>query len=385
MKKHIKSVGSLLARLLFKRSIIFESKPFYSDNTKPVYDELVKRGYDKKYNFFWYISNNQCATIKNDEIEYWNPRKKKSLSDIIRYCSYSQPKCIICCNSFLPHSFFSWTGEEKDAVSVYLTHGTPMKSVKAYYSAPEEIDYSISPAPAMNQLISSEFGLAEKKVYATGFPRNDVFAKPGKNLNQIFGWKYKKIIIWYPTFRQNKSHSIDLSGSSLPLIHNEDNAVLLNKTAKENKVLIIIKPHFAQDVSVIRNLNFSNIKLIDDSFFPDNKITSYELLAGSDALLTDYSSVYFDYTLHDKPIGVIWEDLEEYEKNPGFAIDLSFYLKGAEKIYSIHELCDFVSSVADGEDHLINERREICDMCNYANDGKNTDRVVDFIIENASL
>ena len=73
------------------------------------------------------------------------------------------------------------------------------------------------------------------------------------------------------------------------------------------------------------------------------------MLAGSDALITDYSSVYYDYTLHDKPIAVVWEDIEDYKRFPGFAVDLSDYLKGAEKIYKIDELCGFVESVANDE------------------------------------
>ena len=44
--------------------------------------------------------------------------------------------------------------------------------------------------------------------------------------------------------------------------------------------------------------------MINDSFFIDNDITSYELLAACDSMITDYSSVYFDYTLCDKPIGL---------------------------------------------------------------------------------
>ena len=48
---------------VIKPCIIFESSPVYSDNTKPVYDEMVKRGYEKKYHLFWYISNNDYASI----------------------------------------------------------------------------------------------------------------------------------------------------------------------------------------------------------------------------------------------------------------------------------------------------------------------------------
>ena len=260
-----------------------------------------------------------------------------------------------------------------------------MKSVRAYYSAPEGTDYGLSPAPSMNQLMSYEFDIPLDHIFAAGFPRNDVFAKKNPHLNQVFNWNYNKVIVWYPTYRQNKNHSVNLSGSSMPLIHDEKNAELLNETARKNNVLIVIKPHFAQDVSLIRKMNYSNLMLINDEFYKENNITSYEFLAGTDALITDYSSVYYDYTLADRPIAVIWEDIDEYRENPGFALDLNHYLKGAEKIYQIEELCDFVTAVANGEDKLCEERRSIRDEVNYANDGLNAKRTVDFIADQTKL
>ena len=102
-------------------------------------------------------------------------------------------------------------------------------------------------------------------------------------------------------------------------------------------------------------------------------------------MITDYSSVYFDYTLLDKPIAVVWEDVEEYRKNPGFVVDLDRYLVGAEKVYSIKDLCEFVENVAKGSDLLKTERREIRDLTNDNLDGRNSKRAVDFIIEKADL
>ena len=243
----------------------------------------------------------------------------------------------------------------------------------------------LSPAKAMNGLMAYEFSMDIDRVFPAGFPRNDVFSLPSVDLRAKLGVDAKKIIIWYPTFRQNKRGSIVLPGSSLPLIHDKENAIQLNETAKREDVLILLKPHFAQDSSYIQDQSLSNIWFIGDEFFAAYGFSSYEMLAASDALITDYSSVYFDYTLADKPIAVVWEDIEEYRKNPGFALDLSYFLKGAEKIYTIDELCSFIIDVAHGKDLLQKERREIRDVVNFAVDGKSTERVVDFIVEKAKL
>ncbi len=368
-----------------KPCIVFESKPNFSDNTKSVYDEFVHRGYNRKYQLVWYISDDECASIKNDKIIRWNPKDRKNIKGKIRnYSYYFKTKCIICCNAFIGSSGSHQVTNGKGQLSFYLTHGTPIKRVKEYYTSPGGIDYMISAAPELNKLMSDEFSVPLKQVIPSGFPRNDVFSRPPKDLRSIFG-SYEKIIIWYPTYRQNANRSIDLVGNSLPLIHNKKNAVQLNDIAKKNNVLIVVKPHFAQDVSLIKKQRLSNILLIDDGFFAEHDITSYEMLAGSDALITDYSSVYFDYTLRDKPIAVVWEDIEEYRKFPGFAIDLNDYLRGAEKTNTIEKLCAFIISTANNEDHLQLERREIRDRVNISTDGQNSKRAVDFIVGKANL
>lgn len=380
-------LSELIKRALskfIKPSIVFESKPLYSDNTKAVYDEMVRRGYDKKYRLVWCKTWNEWGEIKNGQHQSIDPHKRGNITQKIQnYSVFNRTKCIICCNTFLPSSGDErWTFGEGQK-SFYLSHGTPLKSTKAYYTSPGGIDYAIAASEDTRPVMAREFSIDLDKYYATGFPRNDVFAREHFDLNKIFESTYRKIIIWYPTYRQSKS--IILSGNTLPIIHDEMFAAQLNSVAKENNVLIVIKPHFIQNTEYLSNIHLSNIRLIDDSFFTEKKISSYEMLASSDALITDYSSVYFDYTLRDKPIAAVWEDIEDYRKNPGFALDVDKYFKGAEKIYTIEDLCAFVQRVAGNEDILQKERREIRDLVNISTDGNNTKRVVDFIIEKASL
>ena len=375
----------LLYRFI-KDSIVFESIPPFSDNTRAVYDEMVRRGYDKKYMLVWYIDDETCATLKDGVPEYWNPVKRKTLKEKIRNYSYFlKTKCIICCNKFLPSSGYKSITEGEGQLSFYLSHGSPMKSVKEYYKAPEEIDYALAPAECMVEIMADDFSIDPKKFFVAGFPRNDVLTKPPIDLRKVLEVRHSNIIIWYPTYRQNDTGTVITTKNALPILHDEEKAVALNNAAKENDVLIILKPHFRQDTSRIKDLHLSNILFIDDSLFSQKGFSSYEMLAASDALITDYSSVYFDYTLVDKPIGVIWEDIDEYREYPGFALDLDFYLKGAEKIYTIDELCAFVKDVAAGVDNLQTERREIRDLVNNSTDGKNSERVVDFIAEKAKL
>ena len=171
----------------------------------------------------------------------------------------------------------------------------------------------------------------------------------------------------------------------MPIIHDVAAAQQLNQWANEKNVLIVLKPHFAQDLSQIKNLHLSNIRYIDDSFFAKNKISSYEFVGSCDALITDYSSIYFDHMLCNKPIGLVWEDIDEYREKPGFAMDVEACGKGGVQIYNIADFLNFITQISEGIDVCAEARNEICRQVNYAADGKNAKRVVDFMIEKANL
>ena len=142
-----------------------------------------------------------------------------------------------------------------------------------------------------------------------------------------------------------------------------------------------LKPHFAQDVSYIKNQELSNIVIINDEFLNENNIRSYQLLSVCDSLLTDYSSVYYDYLLCDKPIGLVWEDYEEYKKGQGFALDPDVVYSGGEKIFNVEDFCAYLERIANGEDILKEERTKIKNLSNVYQDANSSKRVSEFIID----
>lgn len=362
----------ILSFLPPRNIIMFESIPNLSDNTKAVFDEMIRRKLNDKYQLIWQLNKEEANLPKIKNVKYILTNDK--YIDSYRIAS----KCFICCNDFLP-------SYRKGQTSFYLTHGTPMKSLHEYYTIPAEIDYCISASEDVIPVYAHEFNYDENKIVPLGFPRNDALTNTKRDLHALFPeHAFDKIIVWYPTYRQHKNGT-SFTGNALPIINNAKSAAALNEVAKKNNVLIVLKPHFAQDISYITDLNLSNILFINDAFFIENEIDSYEFVGNCDALITDYSSIYFDYMLCDKPIALVWEDYEEYKKAPGFAINAEKYLDGGEKVYELEELNDFVERVARGEDVLKEQRNRICAMTNYAMDGKNAARVVDFIIEKAKL
>lgn len=109
--------------------------------------------------------------------------------------------------------------------------------------------------------------------------------------------------------------------------------------------------------------------------------TSYELLADSDALLTDYSTVYYDYLLMNKPIGLVINDLEEYSKKIGFALgEYKDFMKGSY-IENMNDFDVFIENLHKGIDPDEKgrdwARKQYCQFTDF----NSTNRVVDFIME----
>lgn len=373
MKKIIKKIIlSIIYRLPFKNWIVLESAPDLSDNTEAVFNEMIRRGVNNKYRLFWFCYDRfeKRTRIKNVRYVY-----KRSFS---RFLILNLSRMVVSCNRFV-------YSERPNAVNVYLGHGNPLKNTKGYYLIPEAYHYILATSEGMKKIRADFYNYDTEKIIPLGYPRNDVFSANPLDLHTFFKADFDKVIVWYPTVRQFKGGLTTGSSHALPIVWDKQKALQLNEIAKKERVLIVLKPHFAQNLDCIRSLDMSNIQFIDDSFFEKNKISSYRFVGSCDALLTDFSSIYYDYTLCDKPIGLIWEDYNEYQKNPGFAVDMNYMMKGGYKIYNLEDFSSFIGEVANNVDSLCNERRAIRDFANYSSDGKNSARVVDFLMSKLPL
>lgn len=355
--------------------IVFESKPDFSDNTKAVFDEMLRRGMQKKYRMYWWVADKKAElphfpnTRYLDQKTFWNRLQFEWVT--------LRARCLICCNDYLCVRLPSRR-------SFYLTHGTALKKLNDYY-VPEGVSYTMLASDHVKAPMAREFHVVPEKLMALGYPRNDALHKSARDLHSLFPGEFQKVAVWYPTYRQHKNGIKTDAQNALPVLHDARAAIALNEAAKKYGVLLVAKPHFAQDISYITQYDLSNIRFIDDRFFAEHHISSYEFVGSCDALITDYSSIYFDYLLCDKPVAVVWEDIEDYRKNPGFALDPDFYMKGAHKIYDLPDFTEFLRCLMEGDDRYRQERQEINALVNYAADGKNAERVVDFIVAQTGL
>ena len=371
----------LMKKLMYKSlkhdRILFESYPDFTDNTRYVFDEMIRMGLNRKYKFVWVMQDNdpeRCPTDSN--VFYISMHDRKQYAYNVK-----RAIAIVSCNrmlaSYVPEQF-----------SIYLTHGIPFKLATRYLHAPQNacIRYSLSSSPLTEKLQRQYLMLSpDTEIVSLGYPRNDVFFKPKRALVNLFTKEYSKVIAWYPTFRNHKYETRNEGDESLPIIHDENKAIQLNNVAKEQNVLIVIKPHPVQDVNYIKRMQLSNIMLIDDSFFDAHCITNYEFLNSCDALLSDYSSVFLDYLLTNNPIGLIWEDIEKYKKDLGLVESYQELSSGCEKIYSLEDLISFINEIASDIDRNKTERLRVSNSIHLDADGKSAKKVARFIAKKARL
>lgn len=362
----------IISRLPLRNIILFESIPSYSDNTWAVFKECVKRGMNKKYKLVW-VTNDDAAPPEDIAVNNVISVKRNEIK--LKYYYLYLAKLIVCCNDLLPkpgnsHQYYC-----------DLAHGCAFKNCSGKYGLPNSckdadvitISEFMAPYDAHNLSCSPDC------MRNLGYPRNDDLFKHNFDFNICFGAEFEKVICWMPTYRQHKTVSLVHSNISIPIIHNENIALEINEFAKRNNILIIVKIHNSQDISKINEYDFSNLKFIDNDFLKDNGVLNYELLGSCDALLSDYSSVYYDFLLVDKPIGLCWEDFDEYNKREGFTIDPEFIMAGGEKIYTVDDLCAFIARIANNEDLLKDKRNEIKNLVHDHMDNQSTKRVVDYL------
>jgi CDP-glycerol glycerophosphotransferase (TagB/SpsB family) len=196
-----------------------------------------------------------------------------------------------------------------------------------------DTDYTVATSLKFREIMAFSFDINDTQVLVTGLPRNDMLFEKGLGLNKFrLDESYSKVIIWMPTYRKSVIGDLRSDGNADGFGLKEmlfDNFDELNEMLKALNYLLIIKPHPMDELGK-RNLPSSkNILPINDQVLSEYNIPLYYLLADSDVLITDYSSVYIDYLLTGNPIAFVCGDLNEYKNTRGFFFDnIQDYLPG---------------------------------------------------------
>jgi CDP-glycerol glycerophosphotransferase (TagB/SpsB family) len=254
-----------------------------------------------------------------------------------------------------------------------MSHGMPFKALSDKWFGLTFFSHVLATSGYFSDYMSKTFNC--KEVYIGGQPRNDKFFDD--SLNHFPG--YRKIIVWMPTMRRSSKwgHDDAPSSTDLPIL-DERSLLEVNDLLVRNDSLLIVKFHPLQDISTHRG-DLSNIKFYTQSRIDNEKIDVYSLLSISSALITDYSSVLFDYLLLNRPIGFTIDDARQYVETRGLAFPELFEHLPGSRISTHTQLFDFISDILLGKDTYSLERSKMNDLCNLYQDGGYSERLIEFL------
>lgn len=345
----------------------------FSDSPRAVYEELVRRGVEVEH--LWSVADQQVDLPPGVRPLEWHSREWYEALARSRY---------VITNVGLG----DWYERREGQVVVQTWHGTPLKKIGAdllgtpranlqyIASLPHrfrQFDFVVSPNAFTTPIMRNAFR-CEGEILEAGYPRNDIFHRPDREkiaqrVRATLGIPDgKKVVLYAPTWRDDQRHTqskfkldlqVDLTAAAESL--GDDHVFLFRKHPKILDAIPGAGQGFVYDVSA----------------YPDIA----ELYLITDVLITDYSSVLFDYAHSGRPMLFFTYDLEHYRDTlRGFYFDFTAKAPGpliktsAELIHAIRNVEGVKRTYADKYAAFV---KDFCEP----SDGLATARVVDRMLE----
>lgn len=358
------------------------------DNPRAIFKYLLSDSDFKNFTHIWSIDNMELSEYNIQEFSSLENVKivKKDSSDYFKYLATSK---YLISNSTFGYYF------EKRPEQVYINtwHGVPTKYM-GYEHTVERVENARGPARnylmadylvSANRFMTDVMyrrsyktdGLFEGKVLETGYPRSDAIIHPDKDyvykkLNDMGIQTDKKIILYAPTWKGNLYNQLDYDISDF-------------KRTVEKLTQGIDREHYR----IYLRVHYFLYKILakDPALEPlliPFTIDTNELLSVVDVLISDYSSIFFDFIATNKPMVFYVPDLEDYSSDRGLYVPVSklpgFVSSDIDEIATtLREICHNETAYILKYASLLNEMRS---WCSYNDDGKSCKRLVDIIFKN---
>lgn len=379
----LKSVFYILGKLPTRRkTILFESflgKQF-SDNPKALY-RYIKENYPE-YKLYWSFDRGLANHFKSNEPDLnVLPRFSLKWMFVMARAEYWIT------NSRLP----LWIPKPQGTTYIQTWHGTPLKKLATdmdevhmpgtdaerykqnFVKEVSKWDYLISPNSYATRIFKRAFQY-DKTVIESGYPRNDILINCNE-LQNIHKLKKeaqlpldKKVILYAPTWRDNQFYA---TGKYKFNLHMDLQKM---KAALSDDYVIILRLHYliAEQLDLIGFEDF----VYDFSSYKDIN----ELYLMADILITDYSSVFFDYANLKRPMFFFVYDIEEYrDQLRGFYFDFENEAPGP-LVKTTEELIEEIERADEGRAGLNENIEFFHEQFCYLEDGKASERVVNNIM-----
>lgn len=335
-------VHVFLKQPLKENWIIYESffGKNYSDSPKYIYEYLAKN-YPGQYRHIWVINKKSKIPYKHKEIKRFSIRYYYYLARC-KYCVFNGRQPV-------------WMVKREGNIFLETWHGTPLKKLvfdiddissatpkykQQVYKQSRVWDYLIAPNAFSSETFRRCF-MFDKTMLETGYPRNDILHAPDRDKlaeqikERLRIPKDKKVILYAPTWRDDEFYAKGQYKFELRL----DLDLMRRELGKE--YVVLLRTHYfiadSIDVSALEGFAYNVSKYDDIS----------ELYLISDILITDYSSVFFDYANLKRPMLFFTYDLEKYrDVLRGFYFDIEKEVPGP-LVFTSEEVVDAIKNIEE--------------------------------------
>src|SRR5699024_8456513 len=317
---------------MLKKTIVYESflGRNYSDSPKAIFEYLMYNEIYSDCNHIWILND---KTI----IEYDNLFKEKNVKVINRF-SWSYFFYVTVAKYFILNMRQpKWLEKKEEQIILSTWHGTPLKRLvfdmnnvtsanknykRDFYYQSRNWDYLIAANEYSEHIFERAFMYPKSNILTYGYPRNDILSTYNNQYKNILKEKLnipldKKVILYAPTWRDDEYHAAGQYKFKLQLDLEKMQNIL-----GDDYVIVLRMHYFISD-----KIDLSCFKGFAFDFSKYNDINDLYII--SDLLITDYSSVFFDYANLKKPILFYTYDLNKYKDElRGFYIDMVNDLPG---------------------------------------------------------
>lgn len=347
----------------------------YSDNSKALF-EHINRFYSQEIDALWLSDPKlEKQNIPRDFKEKFLPRNSiKGIATLLK-----AEVCILS-HGFGDYGFFKGAAKGKRTLMLWHAITTKCcglldeklnKQEKELYWSKETRHYDaiICSSDVDRYYTCGYTGVPIQSVYVTGLPRNDFIHNGTRSVST----PTKTIVLYAPTFRD-----YGRGGSSIFFPFDIDD-YNISKWAEKSGLTFILRPH-PNDVDSVSHAqqlseNYPE-QFIDGSYAVSPDVR--QLILDCDAIVTDYSSIYVDGLLIDRPPIFVDFDREIYLKTRGLAYDYELITPGPK----VHDWADFAAackSIKDGALSYKERRAHVRKMFFNYQDSESSERVVSVI------
>lgn len=339
--------------------VCYSSMPDYSDNAFWVFQHLLETRRDLEH--VWLVRDMDVADRIRADFAGAEARGHRLV--LRPWTMRSYPDFLRARVNFHTHGIYGFSRPAGRRESVCLWHGMPVKAIRRLHEGDHDLfpvhgTVHLATSSFFRYIIAGAFGAHPSQVLVSGLPRTDVLkglTPPRHDRLAIAGTlgldPDRPWVLWMPTHRSEPARG---RWPARTFLEATEPALLdaLDRACGAAGAQVVVKLHpfdLLNDDPV--ELAQEHLALVTAPEWQATGIQLYDLVAASDALLTDVSSVLIDYLHTGNPIGILGSDPAAYTRDTLFDPELLLGCRAVHALATPDAVARFVAGMSrsDGE------------------------------------